>query len=128
MKLRNVAMVFCTASALLAACGSDDDSGVSAGGSAGAGGKSTAGAAGKGGGAGAAGKGGSSEVESAGSGGEAGSVEAAGMGGEGGAAPIVDAFTVTLENIAPSKLFTSSGVFNTPVGNLTAGPATPGKT
>ncbi|HEY1535388.1 MAG TPA: spondin domain-containing protein [Polyangiaceae bacterium] len=103
---------------------------MSASGGAGAGGKSTAGAAGKGS-AGTAGKGGGSGVESAGSGGEAGSVEAAGaagMGGEGGAAPIVDAFTVTLENVAPSKLFTSSGVFNTPVGGLSAGPATPGKT
>jgi hypothetical protein len=123
MKFRNLAIVFCAASALLAACGSDDDSGVSASGGAGAGGNNSAGSAGKGGGAG---------LESAGAGGEAGgSVEAAGTGGEGGeggAVPVVDTFTVTLENVAPSKLFTSSGVFNTPVGNLSAGPATPGKT
>jgi hypothetical protein len=127
MKFRNSAIVFCAAAALLAACGSDDDSGATGGG--GTGGKSTAGAAGKGS-AGTAGKGGGSGVESAGSGGEAGSAEAgaAAMGGEGGAVPIIDSFTVTLENVAPSKLFTSSGVFNTPVGNLTAGPATPGKT
>jgi hypothetical protein len=129
MKFRDLAIMFCAASALLAACGSSDDSGASANGGAGAGGKSTAGAAGKGGGAGTADFAGSAGLESAGSGGEAGSVEAAGgVGGEGGAAPIVEAFTVTLENVAPSKLFTSSGVFNTPVGDLAAGPATPGKT
>jgi hypothetical protein len=131
MKFRNLAIVFCAASGLLAACGSSDDSGTDASGGAGAGGKNSAGTAGKGGGTGTAGKGGSSGVESAGSGGEAGTLEAAGaagVGGEGGAAPVVDAFTVTLENVAPTKLFTSSGVFDTPVGNLTAGAATPGKT
>ena len=102
-----------------------------AGGGGGAGGKSTGGAAGKGGGA---DKGGGAGLESAGAGGEAGSVEAAGAGGvigeggAGGAAAVVDTFTVTLENVAPTKLFTSSGVFNTPVGDLSAGAATPGKT
>ena len=131
MKLRNLAIVFCAASALLAACGSSDDSGSVASGGGGVGGKSTGGAAGKGGGS---GKGGGAGLESAGAGGEAGSVEAAGAGGvtgeggEGGAAAIVDAFTVTLANVAPTKLFTSSGVFNTPVGDLSAGAATPGKT
>ena len=131
MKLRNLAIVFCAASALLAACGSSDDSGSVASGGGGAGGKSTGGAAGKGGGA---GRGGGAGLESAGTGGEAGSVEAAGAGGAigeggaGGAAVVVDTFTVTLENVAPTKLFTSSGVFNTPVGDLSAGAATPGKT
>ncbi len=36
-------------------------------------------------------------------------------------------FTVTLENVGQTKLFTSAGVFNTPVGDAAAGPATPGK-
>jgi len=36
-------------------------------------------------------------------------------------------FTVTLEDVASTKLFASAGVFDTPVGDLTAGPATPGK-
>ncbi|MEI9951673.1 MAG: spondin domain-containing protein [Pseudomonadota bacterium] len=126
MKLRNLAVVFCAASALLAACSSDEDA-SNGGAGAGSGGKNTAGAAGKSGGA---GKGGGAGLETAGAAGEAGNLESAGaggVGGEGGAA-IVEAFTVTLENIAPSRLFTSGGVFNTPVGDLAAGPATPGKT
>ncbi len=132
MKLRNLAIVFCAASALLAACGSDDDSGATNNGGAGAGGKGgSSGAAGKSGGAGTAGKGGSAGLETAGAGNEAGIVETAGVGndagGEGGGSN-AEAFTVTLENVAPVKALTSSGVFNTPVGDLAAGPATPGKT
>ena len=129
MKLRNLAVVFCAASALLAACGTDDDSGNNGG--SGSGGKSTAGAAGKNN-AGASGKGGGANggnagAETAGAAGEAGNGETAGSGGEGGAATISETFTVTLENVAPNKPFTSSGVFDTPVGALTAGPAVPGK-
>jgi hypothetical protein len=127
MKLRNLAVVFCAASALLVACSSDDDTGSNAGGGAGSGGKNTAGASGKGGGA---GKGGSAGLDVGGAAGEAGSVEiagASGEGGEGGAVTVSEEFTVTLENVAPSKQFTSSGVFDTPVGDLAAGPAAPGK-
>jgi len=131
MKLRNLALVFCAASALLVACGSDDDSKNPGGGGTGAGGKN-AGNAGKGGGAGNAGKGGGAGVETtAGAAGEADHSDvagAAGVGGEGGAGPIVETFTVTLENVAPVKAYTSAGVFDTPVGETVAGPAIPGKT
>ncbi|HEY0466292.1 MAG TPA: spondin domain-containing protein, partial [Polyangiaceae bacterium] len=128
MKFRNLAVVFCAASALLAACGSTDDSGNNGSGGAGAGGKNSAGASGKAGGS-TAGKGGGAGTETAaGAAGEAGNLETAGAGGEGGAAATIETFTVTLENVAPTKLFTSAGVFDTPVGDLTAGPAIPGKT
>ncbi|WP_159023027.1 spondin domain-containing protein [Formosa sp. L2A11] len=36
-------------------------------------------------------------------------------------------FTVTIENIAPVNAFLKSGVFNTPTGDSSPGPATPGK-
>ncbi|MHA7943463.1 spondin domain-containing protein [Formosa sp. 3Alg 14/1] len=36
-------------------------------------------------------------------------------------------FTVTIENIAPIQAFLKSGVFNTPAGDSSPGPATPGK-
>ncbi|MDW5290948.1 spondin domain-containing protein [Formosa sp. PL04] len=36
-------------------------------------------------------------------------------------------FTVTIENIAPINAFLKSGVFNTPTGDSSPGPATPGK-
>jgi hypothetical protein len=132
MKLRSLAVVFCAASALLAACGNDDDGVTNGRGGAGAGGKNTAGTAGKAGGAGTAGKGGGAGLEIAGAAGEGGNLEIAGAGGSGGeggdaGGASSETFTVTLENVAPSKLFTSSGVFNTPVGDLAVGPATPGK-
>jgi len=135
MKLRNLAVVFCAASALLAACSSDDDSGNNGGG--GVGGKNTAGTSGKAGATSTAGKGGGAGVgAAAGAAGETGNGETAGEGGsggngeggEGGASPLSEQFTVTLENIAPNKPFASAGVFDTPVGDLAAGPATPGKT
>ena len=138
MKLRNLAVIFCTASALLAACSSDDDSG-SNGSGAGSGGKNTAGSAGKSGAAGTSGTGGSAGLSIGGSAGEGGELESAGAGGvpgeggesgeggEGGTA-IGERFTVTLENVAPSKACTSSGAFDTPVGDSAAGPAIPGKT
>src|SRR4051794_38573844 len=134
MKLRNLAVVFCAASALLAACSSDVDTNPNGGGGAGAGGRNTAGSSGKAGSTSTAGKGGSAGLEIAGAAGQAGNPgEAAGeggggAGGEGGAAPIKETFTVTLENVAPTKQYTSAGVFDTPVGDLAAGPATPGKT
>ncbi|HKO53467.1 MAG TPA: spondin domain-containing protein [Polyangiaceae bacterium] len=134
MKLRNLAVVFCAASALLAACGTDDDPPVNTGGtggraSAGASGKAGGtGTAGKGGGTSTAGKGGGAGLDTAGAAGEGGNSDIAGAGGEGGAASISKTFTVTLENVAPVKQFTSAGVFDTPVGDLAAGPAVPGKT
>ena len=36
-------------------------------------------------------------------------------------------FTVTIENVAPLNAFLKSGVFNTPAGDTSPGPATPGK-
>lgn len=135
MKLRNLALVFCAASALLAACGSDDDTNSNGGGGSG-GKKNTAGAsgsAGKAGGAttaGNAGKGGSAgEDVNPGGAGEGGSPETAGSGGAGGegGATIVESFTVTLENVGASKTYRSAGVFDTPVGDTAAGPAIPGK-
>jgi len=133
MKLRNLAVVFCAASALIVACSSDDDSGSNGGGGTGAGGHHAAGAGGKAGSAGASGRGGSAGLEVPGAAGEAGSNSGdtgheGGEGGEGGAAPVVEKFTVTLENVAESKAYTSTGIFDTPVGDTTAGPATPGKT
>ncbi|HYQ00967.1 MAG TPA: spondin domain-containing protein [Polyangiaceae bacterium] len=136
MKLRNLALAFVASSALLAACSSDDDTNSNGGGGTGAGGKHTAGASGKAGSAGTAGKGGSSGIEVPGGAGEGGNPDdvgagglggAGGSGGEGGAA-LVQSFTVTLENVAPSKTYTSAGVFDTPVGDTVAGPALPGKT
>jgi len=133
MKLRNLAVVFCAASALLAACGTDDDTGANSNAGAGSGGRNSAGTGGgRAGGANTAGKGGSAGVDTtAGAAGEAGNPGTAGdggSGGEGGAGPISATFTVTLENVAPTKSLTSTGVFNTPVGDLAAGPAAPGKT
>jgi hypothetical protein len=56
----------------------------------------------------------------------AGGAEVAGEGGMAGRGSSTR-FTVTLENIGPIKLFTSAGIFNTPVGDSSPGPATPGK-
>ena len=134
MKLRNLALVLCASGALLAAACSDDDvapnSNGGAGGASGKGGG--AGTAGKGGGVGTAGKGGDAGAagSEAGTGNEAGVINeagAGGMGGQGGASNSAQ-FTVTLQNIAPVKAFTSSGVFDTPVLALTPGPAMPGQT
>ena len=36
-------------------------------------------------------------------------------------------FTVTIENVAMAKMYIGSGVFNTPDGDASPGPATPGK-
>lgn len=43
------------------------------------------------------------------------------------AGPVAHSFTVTIENVAETKAFVSSGVFNTPVGDAAPAPATPGK-
>jgi hypothetical protein len=122
MKLRNLAMVLCASGALLAACSSDDDTvSNSSGGSSG-----TAGSGG-----GTAANGGSAGEETAGTGNEAGAAGNAGAAGMAGAAgegggSNVQSFTVSLTNVAPSDVFTSSGMFNKPVGALQPGPATAG--
>jgi hypothetical protein len=118
-------MVLCASGALLAACGSDDDTASNSNGG-------SSGTAGKSGTAGAGANGGSAGEETAGNGNEAGAAGNAGAAGSAGAAgegggSNVTSFTVTLANIAPTKLFTSSGKFDTPVGDLSAGPATAGK-
>jgi len=115
------------AATLLSACTSDgDDTGGGAGTSAGgraSGGTSAGGASGKGG----------EATAGASEGGVAGEPSAGGVGGEGageggeGGSDSRKKFTVTLENVGPTKLFTSAGIFNTPVGDTAAGPATPGK-
>jgi hypothetical protein len=138
------------ASALMSACGDDDDStsggrgGVSnSGGNPSTGGAMATGGRGgalaTGGTGGAAATGGSvsegGAPPSGGSTGEGGGEgESAGAGGEGNAAgaggggsPGARHFTLTLENIAATKPFTSAGIFNTPVGDAGPGPATPGK-
>jgi len=111
--------------ALISACSSDDDTTNGGGGS---GGKASGGSSAGGTSAGTGGK------AAGGSGGTAAGGAAAGSagedaGGEGGASGSSNAtkFTVTLENVATPKLFTSGGIFNTPVGDGAPGPATPGK-
>jgi hypothetical protein len=97
--------------ALVGACGDDDDGSPSNnGGSSSAGKANDAGAPSDGGMPGGGSSSGGSPTDA---------------GGAGGAS--TTHFTLTIENIAPTKLYTSSGVFNTPVGDATPGPATPGK-
>ncbi len=132
MKLRNLGLVLCASGALFAAaCSSDDDSGsnnTGGGGSSGKGGAS--GAAGKSGGGGKGG--GTAGNDNAGTGNEAGVIDTAGTGNESGAggeggSSNTETFTVTLENVAPVKAVTSSGVFDTPFGSTAVGPAIPGQ-
>jgi len=131
MRLRNWGVLLCATTALMTACDSDDDSAPgtagAAGSSAGAGGKSGAGNAagkGQGGASDSAGMGNAGAGESAGTAGEGGDTS---VGGEGGGTALSKKFTVTLENVATAKPFTSSGVFNTPLGDSGPGAATPGK-
>lgn len=115
--MRNVFALLLAASALVVACDDDGDappSGGDEGGSSAGGG--SAGEAGT--------PGGNAEGGAAGSSaGQAGS--SSGEGGAGGSS--AKTFTVTLENIAPVKRFTSGGIFNTPVGAVAPGAITPGK-
>jgi hypothetical protein len=112
--------VLCLAtSAVLGACGDDDDTPTGSGGAAAGKGGSSAGTGGTAGGAGGASAG---ESGAAGEGGPS-----AGASGASGAASTSERFTVTVENVATTKLFTSSGVFNVPVGDSSPGAATPGK-
>lgn len=125
--LRFTALTLFGAAALLNGCSSngDDQSGMPSGGRA-SGGMSVGGVGAAIGGQATAGasEGGTAGADSAAGSGEGGSSEAGAAGSGGGSKH----FTVTLENVAPIKLFTSAGVFNTPVGDTSPGPATPGKT
>jgi hypothetical protein len=132
--MRKFLVLALAASAFVSACGDDDnddnesmsgtggsigDAGATATGGGGVsptGGTTSKAGSGPGGSA-AAGEGGSGDAggESGGSGGESGSATAR-------------MFTVTIENVAAVKPFTSAGVFNTPMGDDKAGPLTPGKT
>lgn len=47
--------------------------------------------------------------------------------GEGDASAETHRFTISIENVAPQRPFTSAAVFNTPRGDSEPGPATPGK-
>lgn len=116
-----LSVILLSTTAVLSACSDDDDDGGSGdggssnGGSA-MGGEATAGSKADGG----------SEADGGRPSGDGGSADGgSGDGGAGGAAAVT--FTVTLENVAPVKLFTSSGVFSVPMGDANAGPATPGK-
>src|SRR6185369_15701393 len=125
--LQFTALTLFGAAALLNACSSDSDSssGMPSGGRA-SGGMAAGGAGGGSAGEATAGasEGGMASEESAGGvSGEGGTSEAGGAAGSGGSKH----FTVTLENVAPTKVFTSAGVFNTPGGDASPGPATPGK-
>jgi hypothetical protein len=113
--MKNLALLLLATSACLSACSGDDDATDNGN---------------------SAGRGGTSIGEAGSSAGESGSAMAEGGSattstGEGGAAQAGAAasqtFTVTLENVAEVKPFTSAGVFNTPLGDASPGPITPGK-
>jgi len=126
--LQFTALTLVGSAAALSACSSDMDGGAGGAGSSSAGhhsgGMASGGAS--------AGKGGEASAGTP-EGGAAGEVSAAGAGGDvagaGGAegSETRKRFTVTLENIGPTRRFTSAGIFNTPVGDASPGPATPGK-
>lgn len=135
--LRFGALSLVGAAAALAACGSDSNAG-SGGGGAGApsGGQASGGMALGGASAGMSGEAGASEAGAAGEhstgglagrGGDSGSEESGRDDGGAAGSGSSKRFTVTLENVGPSRLFTSAGVFDTPVGDAAPGPATPGK-
>lgn len=131
--MKRLFVLVLAASAIVTACGDDDDSTGGVGGTSSAGkAGSAAGEAAGGSGDSSAGKAGSSSTAggdggspSSSMGGAAGDTGAAGMAGEGGAGSQL--FTLTLENVASVKAYTSSGVFNTPLGDANPGPLTPGK-
>jgi hypothetical protein len=126
-KMKNVlALLLATPILLLGACGDDDDTMPDGG----AGSAGSSGAAGSGGSS-SSGKGGSDATSQGGSdAGAAGAPIDMGDAGQpaagGGGAPRTQ-FTVTLENVATAKSFTSAGVFDTPAGADAPGPLTPGK-
>ncbi len=117
--MKNLFVLLLASSALVTACGDDDDSmndGDGGAGGSSAGKSSTAGKVGS-----------SSAGTSEGGAGAVGSVgEGGASAGAGGGASESKTFTVTIENVAPVKRFTSGGVFNTPVGAATPGALKPG--
>jgi hypothetical protein len=133
--MKNLFVLLLASSALVSACGDDDDS-VNDVGDGGAGGSSagTSSTAGKAGspsaGTSSAGTssspGGAGGEPTAGEGGEPTAGEGGMSAGAGGGASDSKMFTVTVENVAPVKRFTSGGVFNTPVGAATPGALKPG--
>lgn len=145
--MKNLCLLSFAASALLCACGDDNNNGggmIDGGGGTGGaggtgGGQADAGTGGTGGGGtgGTGGTGGSGGTGATDGGGGSGATDGGGgTGGTDGGGMMTDAgpdsstarmFTVTIENVAPEKLFTSGGVFNTPTGDTDPGPATPGK-
>ncbi|HYQ17099.1 MAG TPA: spondin domain-containing protein, partial [Polyangiaceae bacterium] len=121
--MKNLFVLLLASSALISACSGDDDDSSGAAGSSGKSGSATSGDGGSGGGGkggSGAGKAGMAPEEGGAPQGEGGA--AAGAGG----ASLAQKFTVTLENVATVKPFTSSGVFNTPVGAGAPGALTPG--
>jgi hypothetical protein len=124
--MKNLFVLLLASSALVSACGDDDSTnGVGDGGAGG----SSAGKSPTAGDSGAPGAGTSSAGTSAAQGGAAGESTAGEGGasaGAGGSASNSKMFTVTVENVAPVKRFTSGGVFNTPVGAATPGALKPG--
>jgi len=120
--MKNLFVLLLASSALVSACSDDDDSmnGVGEGGAGGssAGKTSTAGEAGSPG-------AGTSSSQGGAAGGPANG-EGGASAGAGGSGSVSKMFTVTVENVAPVKRFTSGGVFNTPVGSATPGALKPG--
>jgi hypothetical protein len=151
--MRNLLAFVVATSTLLNACSDDGGGGTTNDGGPGSGGSSASGGSPSGGsgasssggsgasptgsgGASTGGKGSSSGGNGASSGGSGGSDTDAATGGAGGetdAGSDADSgatsrqFTVTLENVAATKAFTSGGIFNTPVGASAPGAITPGK-
>jgi hypothetical protein len=120
-----IALLLATPIMLLGACGDDDDSLPDGGGAS----SGNAAAAGDGGSS-SAGTGGAGATSQGGAAGASGApIEGgdAGQPGAGGSGAPRTHFTVTLENVATAKSFTSAGVFDTPVGAGAPGPLTPGK-
>ena len=114
--MKNLFVLLLASSALITACGDDDGPKNDGNADAGAGGSSA--------GSSAAGEGGKSSAGSSSAEGGAGADSS--VGGAAGSPSEGKMFTVTIENIAPVKRFTSGGVFNTPVGAAMPGALTPG--
>ncbi|HEX4341534.1 MAG TPA: spondin domain-containing protein [Polyangiaceae bacterium] len=137
--MRNLLAFVVATSTLLNACSDDgggggsNDGGPGTGGSTASGGSSSGGKAGSSSGGGGASSTGGNASSSGGAatGGASGDTdastgEAADAGGDADSGASSRQFTVTLENVATAKQFTSGGIFNTPVGASAPGAITPG--
>lgn len=141
--MKNLSLLVFATSALLGACSNDNGAGGTPdGGTGGTQNDASSGAGGKAGATSAGGSGATAGTTATGGsgGGGAGGTNAGGAvsdsgsdgasmadAGPDGSSPRAREFTVTIENVGTVKLFTSGGVFNTPVGDTSPGPATPGK-